>query len=212
MRKNKKQLYLSSKRAIITESKKETSREQSSYFSRIEKCPLGAFKQAQRGDLSALVISGHPTENELKIALNGLNEQYFEIVGDSSSAFLTEQYRKVYLLKNKVERLAALFSLSRITRDDLEEIKKISRGKNLEECIALYKRLTVQLDTEMKELEKTKPKGDENADYFEELHRVMCEHVKYEIPETITVYGFAVHVKNYLTHLKRKKNEKRINR
>jgi len=176
------------------------------YYSQAKETPLKAFKKACNGDLKALVLSGNPTEEELKKALFSITDEYHSIV-DGNQSRIAKQ-RDYLRLEMKIYVLHTIIYFS--GDSVLKELKETFNILSIKSAEATLKRWKVELNMKANEM-KSEDKGEKVDVYrhYSELQQEISKYQGYAVKDDTTVYDFALQVKSYndyLNQLKKKNN------
>mgnify|MGYP003619672478 FL=1 len=156
------------------------------YYSQCKNTPLRAFKEAASGNLSALVIDGEVPEDTLKEAIMMITDEFNGLTGNISyKAYIQDMARRLSL-----ERVVFMYKMCLdVDEAILKKILRMSRAK-LEARIS-------RLEFEIQTLQKEQPES-EDIDvykYYSELQVQVSKKMKFMISDDISVYNFALMVK-----------------
>lgn len=169
------------------------------------KLPLDCFIDCLvDGDLTALIISGNPTEKELSDAWEHIFLEYCELtssVSHNASFGLLKEINdlkaKIIIVNNTVEYLSIRWdadlvnilnqlSLNCTLKSEDEQYQKKLRG-----VLARSKQWYTRLETAKKELEESHKSNKIERSYFDEMLNAMSTMNKYQVDSrTLTVSRF----------------------
>ena len=185
------------------------------WYQNITELPLSRFIDVTvDNNIYALVISGHPSLDDLYSAWGNIESQYADAMGDSEhklylSLFkeihtLTATYRVIHEIVNVLREVpheglkAELNSLVGTSfKFDFADPEKYHA--ELTRCLKRSKGLKIQIDLKMASFaaieERFKGKGSKpNREYFFSILITLTDHAKIRIDDSITVYEFCERV------------------
>jgi hypothetical protein len=162
------------------------------YYQSIQECPLSRYKDAKiRKNLSALIISGFPTEEQLAEAWLTIQQEYADAIGDQEYKMYLEAFKDVQLANCSFEQVnicttaldtcfkldhshPGLEPMKQKWADNLNDVlqttfefnlsNKESYYKNLQRCINRSKGIKLDLDLKLARLESLKEKHEKGKE------------------------------------------------
>lgn len=209
----------------IATQQKPMAEQSSSMYQSIIDLPLNCFIEvAVNGNLSALIISGFPTPDQLADAWSNINIQYADAMGNNQHRFQSTLLKEVTLLSTTYKQIntlaelllmccaeniypANLFAeLNILTKSNMPFTKDDPELniKNIKRCLNRAKSIKIQLDIKSGQLEamhlqenKENPVVKLSKEWFISILISLSNHAGYRITETITVFEFVDRLKRY---------------
>jgi hypothetical protein len=188
------------------------------YYTSCEDLPLNLYITCQvDNDLSALVIEGAPSEEELKSAWENITEEYYDLAGESLDTYTLGLYFEVQAMNVKIEVIEQCLSvLKKYYCPDLVEILKqhgypLKEDETNDQYISALEKiqkrskvLLIQLQDKFSHLEKiksSKKKGDKiTRKYYGKLLAHLSKFFQFQISSTkVTVSEYAAYLNEYIT-------------
>jgi hypothetical protein len=176
------------------------------------------------GNLSALVISGYPTQEELEAAWLEIAEQYADAMGDAEHRMYIKLYKELVYLNIEYKQILSLIEVLTIVvykpfEQKLNELLftnfsfTANREKELDTCFRLSKSTLLKIDMKKAHLDGLKEKGEDTdktptREYFQSILITLSDYSKYPVQETITTYQFCERVKRFTQFVEKQKAEK----
>lgn len=188
------------------------------FYQHIVDLPLNKFIEVSTtGNVSALVISGEPSEEELSSAWGRIMEQYGEAIGDHEATMRINLYKDIYRLQLKINQIALIVSLLRsyyvpkmvtelnrllVSTLVFDVNKREEYDRRLQTALNKSKAFKIQLDMKVMQYESLKKGKDEEGgvskEYFQSILITLSDHAKYPILDTIiTVFEFCERIKRF---------------
>lgn len=164
------------------------------------------------GELSSLVISGKPTNEQLSKAWLDIQQEYSDAIGDSEYTYYLNVFKETALLTIKLSSIQILVEiLSNFYSEDfcieLNKLldKKIKLNfdekedyyKQLQACLTRSKSLKIRIELKNIELGALQKKFssakrvEPTREYFQAMFTTLSDHAKYFIDEkSITVFQY----------------------
>jgi len=197
------------------------------YYQCISELPLHRFIECLvDGNLKALVIEGSPENKDLQQAWEGIQIEYLDAIKDDEYRLLLNMRKDLhvyeislvqmeflidvlrdYYVKEFVDELNLLLG-SKLSFDvtdngayerDLKAAWNRSRGTKI--AMDIKQRALESLEKNQSSKQTQKP----TREYFQNMLIVLSDHVKYQIPETITTWEFCNRIRRlrqYYDHAK----------
>lgn len=193
-----------------------------SYYKSINDLPLNKFIDCiVDGNLSALIISGFPGEEELTEAWDAILSEYSELVGTQEYRMYVELFREVSLLKITLDQVTIATNILKTVYHPFfeTEVNKLLRVKinfnvpdeqreiECKKCLNRSKALKIKLDLKNLQFEaiqkKNNAKVGEKIDrkYFTSILITLSDHAKYRIEETIKMSEYCERIRRFADHL-----------
>lgn len=184
------------------------------WYRTIAELPLNKFIECACDDnLAALIISGFPSANDLKLAWADINEQYADTMGDKDHKMYVKLLKEITGLTIDYNRILLLIEILHVVKYAPFEAKLNEllftnyqftddrRAKELEICKRLSKSLLVKIDMKTVRVNAIKSKQPDGAKPTRESYYAMLitlsDHARYMIPDTITVFDFCERINRY---------------
>ena len=199
----------------------QTERPQPKYYQNIDKLPLCRFIDCVvDGNVYALIISGEPTNKELKEAYEYIGEQYVSATGDSHTQMILNLQKELALLHLDHDRalwlIKALGDMRHLS--ELQEYKTFAKDlnsilktrftfshkdqnldKNLKSCMTRLGGIKINIGLKKAAFDKLGEKEGNSKKidraYFTSVLINLSNHAKYQISDKITVQEFAQRIK-----------------
>jgi hypothetical protein len=195
------------------------------WYQTIAELPLSEFiKVAVDGNLSALIISGFPTEQQLRKAWEDISSDYADMIGDHEARLyfqLTRDLTVMTITLNQIEHLVKLLSdyryppMEKMLNDILRTRFHFTENRKaeLKKCLAMSKGISLKKDLKEMQLAgmRTKFEKEETAptrEYFQAILITLSDFAKYHISEHITTYEFCERIHRLNKALETKKAKK----
>lgn len=202
----------------------------SSLYRSISELPLAAFRICiVHGDLSALVISGDPTEDEISKAWDDIRQQYADAIGDHDHRLATSLYKDIAILKYRYKSVILLVDLlqdayMKELADELNDLLATTFPfdphdtdqylNDLQRCVKRTKAILLELEVKEQQYKNITAangkKGSRPTDeYFLAILITLSDHAKYQVNESITVFEFCERLKRYNHYVETLQKQKR---
>lgn len=174
------------------------------------------------GNLSALVISGFPTQEQLTSAWENIIQEYTDAMGDGEYNMYLNMYKEVELMRIDYESIKFLIAALRKIYSPFfhEELKKLLRvdlklNENdiptylaeLDKCGRRLNGIKINLDLKQIEFDQVKNKLEEkeiakiDKNYFTSVLVTLGRFNNYRLTKDIFVNEYCEHVKQFSLHL-----------
>jgi hypothetical protein len=195
------------------------------WYQNITDLPLSKYIECVvDNNLSALIISGYPTKEQLQSAWLEIAEQYAEAMGDAERKMYLKLYKELILLNIEYQQVINLIEVLTIVQYEPFE-KKLNellftnfaftdkREKEIETCYRFSKQILVKIEYKNGQLEGMKQHKDEtegrpNREYFQSILITLSDHAKYPVMETISTFEFCERVKRFTQFVEKQKSDK----
>jgi hypothetical protein len=194
----------------------------SKWYRSIEDLPLRNFIDAAvDGNLSALIISGTPTQLDLLAAWQDIQSEFADTMGDHEHRLymiLSNQVRELSITLEQITTLiecllnvyyepfairlnSLLHTNFKFDPTDQKAYDAMLRG-----CAMRSKDLKIDIELKLIEMQaieqKHKSDGREQytKKYFKSVLRTLSDHVKYRVEDTITTFEYCDRLKSYIAH------------
>jgi hypothetical protein len=194
--------------------------------------PLSKFIDCDvDGDLSALVIEGDPTEEEILTAWLSVKTQYADITGNQEYTMYKYACRDVNVLQISLVEVETLVSIMRKVYSPMvaDRLNKILRSRfkfnheepeeyinDLEGCITRTGSIKIQIDLKravMNAMEGKQGKGEKpTREYYHRILISLSDHAGYDLTDKISVFDFCERVKRFNKFCEQQKNAKNVGR
>lgn len=191
------------------------------WYQSITQLPLNRFIDCiVDNNLSALIISGFPSQLELQIAWEEIKMEYSDAMGDLESRVYHQLFKEVHGLTITLEQVQLLTdTLDKVYYEPLA--KKLNGllhtnfkfnpkepeayRKMLRSCINRSKAFKIDLDLKTIKLKgmaekKEQGKGSYSRQYFQSFLITLSDHAKFPIQESVTVYEFCERIRRFNAH------------
>lgn len=203
------------------------------WYQNISDLPLIRFVDVCVHDnLSALIITGFPSQIELKIAWDEIQQQYAEEMGDGETVLYISLYRDIVSLTIQMQEVEELINgkcglrkmYTKVCADYLNDLVQGSfefdfedtdnYHKMLDGCENRAKAFKIDFDMKMIHFKSIQSKNEDEKQpytraYFQDILITLSDYSKYNMAENITVYEFCNRVKRYNKACKELENKKR---
>jgi hypothetical protein len=203
----------------------ETATQSNKWYQKISDLPLNKYIECVvDGNLSALVISGYPTQEQLEASWFEIVEQYAEAMGDAEHRMYIKLYKELVYLNIEHKQIISLIEVLTIVvykpfEQKLNELLftnfsfTANREKELDTCYRLSKSTLLKIDMKKAQLDGLKEKGEDTdktptREYFQSILITLSDYSKYPVEETITTYQFCERVKRFTQFVEKQKAEK----
>lgn len=203
----------------------EIATQSSKWYLSITDLPLNKYIECVvDGNLSALIISGYPTQEQLEAAWLDIAEQYADAMGDAEHRMYIKLYKELVYLNIEYKQILSLIEVLTIVvykpfEQKLNELLftnfsfTANREKELDTCFRLSKSTLLKIDMKKAQLDGLKEKGDDTdktptREYFQSILITLSDYSKYPVQETITTYQFCERVKRFTQFVEKQKAEK----
>jgi hypothetical protein len=179
-------------------------------------------------NLYALVISGHPSQEQLQLAWAGIQQEYADVMGDNEHKMYVILYRDIQVLKTTLQLIHWLVA-------QMKEVYYVEFAKRLNQllhttfkfdytqpekyfnqlnrCINRSKAHKIDLDLKLQQFEalkKNKEKGSQpTREYYQSLLITISDHAKYPVQDSITVYEFSERIRRFNNYCQQVEKMKR---
>lgn len=194
--------------------------------------PLSKFIDCDvDGDLSALVIEGEATEQEILHAWLLIKTQYADIIGNQEYILYRNGCRDLSVLKITLVEVETLVSLMRKIYSQMiaERLNKLLKTRfefnietpeqynsDLDACITRTGSTKIQIDikeAQMKAMEGKHEQGHKpTREYYHKILISLSDHAKYELTDKISVFDFCERVKRFNKFCEQQKTPKNVRR
>lgn len=195
------------------------------YYRAIVDCPLDKFIEATvNNNLYALVISGNPTIEQLKEALDVMVDEYTSCVGDGEQQLALNLYKQIVKLQANIEQVDMLIGslrhmyvgkfvtmlntlLSTIYAFDVARPEEYE--KNLKGATTRGKNMRVALDIKLEQFEAMQKKQEKEGavmtkSSFLGVLITLSDHAGYQLHlHMISVFDYCERISRLLEHIKR---------
>ncbi len=182
--------------------------------------PLYKYKEvAVRGNLSALIIEGFPSQLELQISWDEIQQEFADTMGNSATKLYIMAFRDFKRVEVTLEIIYTLVECLREVyykpyADRLNKILLTSfkfdytnpegYQKELKRCIKRSQGVKIDLDLKRMKLIGLESKNGDQApvteEYFQSLMINISDHAKFHVPDSITTFEFVTRVKGYKSY------------
>lgn len=195
-------------------------------YKRILDLPLRKFIDCSVNEnLLALIISGTPSQEELKQAWTIILQEYSTFLGDGESKMYLELMKEVALLDLDYKMIQIMVqALSTVhikyMADDLNELinyhprfkfdpkDMVQYNKDLDRCLNRSKSILINYQLKKTQLDALNDKNANNAkpteEYYYEILYTLEDHAGHTLGDNITVHQFVTRIKKYNTSHKNK--------
>jgi len=182
-------------------------------------------------NIYALVITGHPSIEQLQLAWAQINQEYADVMGDNEHRMFVSVYRDVKVLETTlklihwlIDQLREVYYIefaSRLnallnTRFKFDHTKPEQYFNELTRCINRSKGFKIDLDLKLAQFEvmqkSRKEQGEgkkPSREYYQAILITLSDHVKYPVSDSITVYEFCDRVRRFSDYCKQVEKMKR---
>jgi hypothetical protein len=203
----------------------ETATQLSKWYLSITDLPLNKYIECVvDGNISALIISGYPTQEQLEAAWLEIAEQYADAMGDAEHRMYIKLYKELVYLNIEYRQILGLIEVLTMVvykpfEQKLNELLftnfsfTTNREKELDTCFRLSKSTLFKIDMKKAQLDGLKEKGEDTdktptREYFQSVLITLSDYSKYPVQETITTYQFCERVKRFTQFVEKQKAEK----
>jgi hypothetical protein len=168
-------------------------------------------------NLSALIISGFPSQIELQLAWAEIQQQYADVMGDAEHGMYKRLFADINLLAIKVQEVNSIVSILRgwyyaPLAERLNDLLNVSYEFNPYDNDAYQKLLTLcynrgkafKIDFDLKMIYfksiQAKNSGNETTytrEYFQSVLITLSDHSKFPIQDSITVFEYCTRIKRF---------------
>lgn len=194
----------------------------------INQLPLSKFIECDVDkNLSALIISGFPSQVELQIAWAEIQGEYADAMGDHEHSLYIRLQRDITFLEITIQQIeilveclhqiyyepflvklnGLLFTSFKLDPSNPEEYHKILKG-----CLNRSKGVKLDLDLKRIEFEAIQEKNKNNKtsrEYYQSILITISDYAQYQVHDNITVYEFCERVKRYNHYCKEQEKKKK---
>lgn len=162
------------------------------------------------GNFAALIISGFPSEQDLRLAWEKIQEQYSEKVGSFEYRLYVNLYKEIHILSATIDTIQILIAQLRavyvkkwadklnsalFTNYSFDVINSDEYDKTLDICHNKTGGLRLNLDLKLinfKAIEEKNKSADGKASrgYFQSILITLSDNVGYYLTDNITVFEF----------------------
>jgi hypothetical protein len=186
------------------------------FYQHIVDLPLNKFIEVSTtGNLSALIISGQPTEEQIHNAWGTIMEEYSFAIGDHETRLRFNLYTEINKLQLKIDQIALIVSILRnfyverfvtelnnllVTTMKFDVNNREDYDRKLKLALNRSKGFKIQLDLNIMQYNALLKEGGETSigkEYFQTILITISNHAKYMIPDTITVFEFCERIKRF---------------
>lgn len=189
------------------------------YYQNIYETPLSAFESCLiNNNLSALIVSGYPTPQELSKAWENIMQEYSEALGEAEYQMYVNLYKEVEVLRLTYEMIHILIAALRKNESPYfcNELNTFLRTsfkfditntktyfEELDKCERRAKASKIKLDLKKIEFEAIKKKidGGEKAaiekNYFTWVLIILSKHNQYRVTKDIFVNEYCEYVRQF---------------
>jgi len=202
------------------------------WYQHITEMPLSKFIDCMVDDnIYALVITGHPSIEQLQLAWAQINQEYADVMGDNEHRMFVSVYRDIKVLETTLKlihwlvdqlrevyyvefanRLNALLN----TRFKFDHTKPEQYFNELTRCINRSKGFKIDLDLKLAQFEvmqkSRKEQGEgkkPSREYYQAILITLSDHVKYPVSDSITVFEFCDRMRRFNDYCKQVEKMKR---
>jgi len=192
----------------------------------ITKLPLYIFKECvDTGNLSNLIISGAPTDTEIRQAWKTIIQEYADAIGSNEYRLYLNIYKELTMLQITYETIKVLILILELT-DDEKAVKELNwhlgtsyafkenKQAELKICEGRNKSNKVAIDLKLiqfEEIEKKHKAGQGSklsSAYIDSVLITLSDHSKYNVDDRITVFSFCERIKRLNTYRETMQNKK----
>jgi hypothetical protein len=195
-------------------------------YSDISKLPLSRFIDCSvDGDISALIIEGEPSQDELQAAWAQILEQYSEAVGDNEQKAMLSLFKEINRLQVNIDQVYLLVGAMKsyyvkLFAKELNKILNTSLSFDpqnqeayenaLKRCLSRCKAWELQKELKMSQYLALQKKFDglaskQSREYYSDILIALSNSAGYEISEEISVYKFCKRLKQLKKSMEAKK-------
>lgn len=194
------------------------------WYQSISELPLNKYIECVvDGNLSALIICGYPTKEQLESAWLEIAEQYADAMGDAEHRMYIKLYKELVMLNIEYQQILNLIDLLTLVRYQPLEQKlnellftnysfTDNREKELETCFRLSKSVSLRIDLKKQQIDGLRDKGENRTkkptrEYYQSILITLSDHAKYPVFDTIPTFEFCERVKRFTLFVEKQKNE-----
>mgnify|MGYP007007267519 CR=1 FL=1 len=190
--------------------------------------PIENEDGTEQQSLASLIISGSPTETELKEAWANILQEYSEKIGNAEYKVYIKLYQEIIILELSLEQVYSLVDILQHCYDEslakeLNELLKTdckfnwkdqaSYQAELLKCIRRSKSIKIQHDLKMMQFEAIQKKHEgkeqkQDRAYYTSMLVTLSDHAKYHITEMITVAEYCERIKRFTQFVENLKSKK----
>lgn len=189
-------------------------------YQHIREIPLNKFKECDvSGNLSALIISGYPSPEEIIEAWQNIKMQFADAIGNHEFVLFKNVFRDKTVLSINLANISMMVDvLRRVYNKDIADRLNKALGtkvdfnyldaeayhKQLDGCVMRSKSIKIKIDLMELQQKAMKDKHNEGSEptheYYDSMLITLSDHAKYEIKDTISVFEFCTRVKRFNKH------------
>lgn len=187
------------------------------YHKSIHDLPLSKFIDCiVDNNLSALIISGFPEEEELRSAWENIIGQYTDTIGGMEYKMYTELFKEISVLKITLNQIDIAVGILQVTYDEFfaKEVNKLLRTDckfnwkdqqsyqaECKKCLNRAKAIKIKLDLKNLQFDaiqkKQKPGAKIDRQYFLSILITLSDFAKYRLDETIKMGEYCERIKRF---------------
>lgn len=195
----------------------------SQYYQHIADLPLSKFIEvATNGNFFALVISGQPSLDDLRIAWESIVSEYGEAVGSGQQELSTNLYKQIVKLETTIAQIEMLVrALEKtycgkfvtllnglLTTSFVFDVDKPQEyNKKLQACISRSKGFKITLDLKVAQYNAINKKTEQGEAMTKEAFIgvliTLSDHAKYPIHDNITVFEYCERIKRLNEYIRK---------
>lgn len=192
------------------------------FFRTITELPLSKFIEVAVDDnIMALVISGIPTEDELRDAWYEIYQEYLDSMGDANQLLILKLYREITRLTLQQEQIHMLIEfLSTYKYKKFEDTLnallssrfqfKEKRKDDLERAGRIGRQMSIKVDIKQMQLDNLREKMPKEGEkitraYFQSVLITLSDFSKYPIHDSITTFEFCERLRRFGEFVKKQK-------
>jgi hypothetical protein len=197
------------------------------FYQHIVDLPLNKFIEVSTsGNLSALIISGTPPEEDLMNGWGRIMQEYGDAIGDHEAILKLNLYKEIHRLELKINQIALIVSILKnyyipsfvtelnnllVTTMVFDVTKRDEYDKKLQLALNKSKGYKIQLDMHLMQYEAMQKKESQGSglmtkEYFQSILLTLRKSEAYFIRDTdITVFEFCELIKRFNKEMERRK-------
>jgi hypothetical protein len=199
------------------------------WYQHITELPLSRFIDCTVDDnLYALVISGHPSQEQLQLTWAEMQQEYADVMGDNEHKMYVILYRDIKVLEITLQLIHWLVAqmkevyyaefanrLNRLlnTTFKFDHTQPEKYFNELNRCINRSKAYKIDLDLKLQQFEafkKNKETGSKpTREYYQSILITLSDHAKYPVQDNITVYEFSERIRRFSKYCQQVEKMKR---
>jgi hypothetical protein len=199
-------------------------------YQHITELPLRNFIDCSVNDnYHALVISGHPTEQELLFAWSNIQQEYADAMGNHEHRLYITLFKEVTILKITLQTIHCLIEilqevyyepyaaeLNKLLRTDFkfDHTDQNKYNETLRRCFNRSKGLKIDLELKLIQYKAIEKKNQETGkkptrEYYQSILITLSDYAKYQLQDSITVYEFCDRLRRFNNYCEQVEKMKR---